>query len=239
MSTAVPERRHTHVFLAHNRRAHPCHIDTEVDMTGVVRDRAAGGASFVSYVILAAGRVMARRPDANVVVRGRIAPRVTPRAGVDVKLAVDTALRGRRIVATTVIRDAHLADLAGIQKEVARLRDLDVATAPEYAGVRLLHRLPVPLGRLLFGAAARRGRLGTVAVSSLGHRPVNAFFACGGPPVTLGVGRVRDIPAVRDGRVAVVPGMRLSLTFDHRVIDGAEAADILADLKRELEADAF
>jgi pyruvate/2-oxoglutarate dehydrogenase complex dihydrolipoamide acyltransferase (E2) component len=40
---------------------------------------------------------------------------------------------------------------------------------------------------------------------------------------------------VRDGALAVAPLMRLSLAFDHRVIDGAEAADVLTEIKDGLE----
>jgi pyruvate/2-oxoglutarate dehydrogenase complex dihydrolipoamide acyltransferase (E2) component len=38
-----------------------------------------------------------------------------------------------------------------------------------------------------------------------------------------------------DGKVVVAPMMRVALTFDHRVIDGAEAADVLTDLKQHME----
>jgi len=73
-------------------------------------------------------------------------------------------------------------------------------------------------------------------VTSLGHRPVIRFFSCGGTAVTIGIGRIRDLPVVRDGAVAIAPSMPLSLTFDHRVLDGALAADVLTDLKQTLEA---
>ncbi|MDI3256961.1 MAG: dihydrolipoamide acetyltransferase family protein [Kyrpidia sp.] len=51
----------------------------------------------------------------------------------------------------------------------------------------------------------------------------------------LGVGRITEKPVVRDGRVAVAPVMALSLSFDHRLIDGAEAQRYVNDVKRLLE----
>lgn len=51
----------------------------------------------------------------------------------------------------------------------------------------------------------------------------------------LGVGRIVDTPVVRDGEVAVRKVLHLSLTFDHRVLDGAEAALFLNDLIVHLE----
>ena len=43
----------------------------------------------------------------------------------------------------------------------------------------------------------------------------------------LGMGRVRDVPVVREGKVATRLVLPLSLTFDHQLIDGAEAARFL------------
>ncbi|WP_225859106.1 2-oxo acid dehydrogenase subunit E2 [Streptomyces albicerus] len=76
----------------------------------------------------------------------------------------------------------------------------------------------------------------TFAVASLGHRPVEAFRSVGGTTITLGLGATADRPAVRDGRVVVAPVLPLSLAFDRRVIDGAEAADVLAEIEEGLES---
>jgi pyruvate dehydrogenase E2 component (dihydrolipoamide acetyltransferase) len=52
----------------------------------------------------------------------------------------------------------------------------------------------------------------------------------------LGMGRIRDAPAIVDGAVALRKVMDLSLTFDHRILDGARAATFLADLRKLLES---
>jgi pyruvate/2-oxoglutarate dehydrogenase complex dihydrolipoamide acyltransferase (E2) component len=65
---------------------------------------------------------------------------------------------------------------------------------------------------------------------------VEAFRSVGGTTITLGLGATADRPAVRDGRVVVAPVLPLSLAFDHRVIDGAEAADVLAEIEEGLES---
>ena len=106
--------------------------------------------------------------------------------------------------------------------------------------MRLPHRLPWPFGpvAIRFGARPLRKRVttvGTLAVTSLGHRPVVGLHTMGGTTITLGVDRILERPVVREGAITVAPVMRLNVTFDHRVIDGAEAADILADIKAGLE----
>ncbi|MCO1582768.1 2-oxo acid dehydrogenase subunit E2 [Crossiella sp. SN42] len=196
--------------------------------------------SVVSYVAHAAGRVLAEHPAANAAIQGRLSPRVARFDGVHAKLTLDKELDGQRVVLAAVLPEVDTASLAQIQDLVERHRDTDPHTSPEFARLRKLHRVPPVLGRLLFRLAGRklaaRPRLaGTVAITSLGHLPVNGFHSVGGTTVTLGIGQVAERPMVRDGEVVVAPVMRLNLAFDHRVIDGAEAAEVLVGIKRRLE----
>jgi pyruvate dehydrogenase E2 component (dihydrolipoamide acetyltransferase) len=79
---------------------------------------------------------------------------------------------------------------------------------------------------------------GTFSISNLGMFGVEQFAAVINPPegAILAVGAVRDEPVVKDG--AVVPGQRLRMTLscDHRVVDGALGAQFLAVLKRLVES---
>jgi hypothetical protein len=152
----------------------------------------------------------------------------------------DKTMNGHRVVLSAVLPAVHEAGLDELQRWLESHRDADPATAPEFAGVRALHRMPRWLGGPAFRSRvrplARRAELfGTLAVTSLGHRPVDGFHSVGGTTVTLGVGRILDRPVARAGQVVVAPVMRLNLAFDHRVIDGAEAADVLADIRNGLE----
>lgn len=242
ISAFPPERRHTLYLCDEIRRTAPVFLDTEVDMSGVRGNRAAAARrlSIVTYVLHAAGRTLADRPRTNAAIRGRLRPRIACYPAVSGKLTLDKTLGGRRVVLATVVPGIDHASLETIQDQVDRFRDGDADTMPEFAGVRALHRLPTPLGRALFrlgtGSLRRRPELmGTVAVTSLGHRAVDGFHSVGGTAITLGVGRIVDRPVVREGEVAVAPVMRLSLAFDHRVVDGAEAADVLTEIKDRLE----
>jgi pyruvate dehydrogenase E2 component (dihydrolipoamide acetyltransferase) len=77
---------------------------------------------------------------------------------------------------------------------------------------------------------------GTFTISNLGAFGADAFTPIVNPPqcAILGVGRIVDKPAVVDGQVAVCPTMWLSLTFDHRIVDGAPAAGFLQALAERL-----
>jgi pyruvate/2-oxoglutarate dehydrogenase complex dihydrolipoamide acyltransferase (E2) component len=245
VSPVAPERRPTLRFLEEIRPIAPVFLDTEVDMTRVQAHRAAARErgmrySTISYVLHAAARVLAEHPEANAAIRGRIRPTVARYPSVNGKITLDKTVGGRRVVRSAVLPDLQQAELDAVQAEVDRFRTGDVETMPEFAPARLLQRLPWPLGQLAFRLgvrplARRHVAVGTFAVTSLGHRPVDGFHSVGGTTITLGLGRTADRPVVRDGALAVAPVMRLSLTFDHRVVDGAEAADVLAEIKDAVE----
>jgi pyruvate dehydrogenase E2 component (dihydrolipoamide acetyltransferase) len=83
---------------------------------------------------------------------------------------------------------------------------------------------------------------GTFTVTNLGMYEIDAFTPILNPPeaAILGVGRVHRRPAAAgeaagDHRIEVRPVMTLSLTFDHRVADGAPAAQFLQRVKHVLE----
>jgi pyruvate/2-oxoglutarate dehydrogenase complex dihydrolipoamide acyltransferase (E2) component len=239
------QRWHTLAFLEEVRSVSPVFLSADVDMTRVTGHRAAMLAqgrrySLVTYVLYAGARVVHEHPEANSALVGRVRPRVVRSPSAHGKLTLDKTLNGQRIVLTAVLPDLQRASLDEIQQMVDKYRALDPAVAAQFAPVRALHKLPRALGRLAFRAAARSASrrtsvFGTFAVTSLGHGVVDDFYSVGGTTVTLGVGRCTDRPVVRGGQIQVAQVLRLSLTFDHRVIDGAEAADVLGDLVARLE----
>ncbi len=116
---------------------------------------------------------------------------------------------------TPVVRDADRKGLAQIAAETrdlaGRARDGNLDPS-EYAG-------------------------STFTTSNLGMFGISEFTAIINPPnaCILAIGGIRDVPVVKDG--AVVPGqvMTLTLSCDHRVVDGATGAEFLADVKAMLE----
>ncbi|MFD6076319.1 dihydrolipoamide acetyltransferase family protein [Streptomyces hydrogenans] len=125
------------------------------------------------------------------------------------------AAQSARGLTVPVVRDAHLRDTAGLAAELARLT-----------------------------AAARAGTLtpaevtgGTFTLNNYG-----VFGVDGSTPILnhpeaamLGVGRIAEKPWVHEGRLAVRRTVQLSLTFDHRVCDGAEAAGFLRHVADRVE----
>ncbi|MHB1162747.1 MAG: dihydrolipoamide acetyltransferase family protein, partial [Chloroflexota bacterium] len=91
---------------------------------------------------------------------------------------------------------------------------------------------------------ARAGRLtlpdlegGTFTLSNLGMFGIDQFQAIVNPPqaAILAVGRIKDRVVPVDGQVGVKPTMFMTLSVDHRVMDGAEGAKFLARIVELLE----
>ena len=130
---------------------------------------------------------------------------------VDISVAVSIADG----LVTPVVRDADKLSVLGISRSV---RDL--------AGRAKAKKL-----------APEEMSDGTFSISNLGMFGIDSFSAVINPPegAILAVGQVRDEPVVRDGQVVAGKRMSMTLSCDHRVIDGAVGARFLAALRALLE----
>ncbi|HET8910359.1 MAG TPA: dihydrolipoamide acetyltransferase family protein [Ktedonobacteraceae bacterium] len=164
--------------------------------------------SFNDLIIRAAARAMARHPKINV---SFAEDRILQKKQVHIGVAV--ALEQGLIV--PVLRNADQRGILDIARESQRLVE-----------------------------AARTGKLrpeefsgGTFTVSNLGMFDVESFTAVINPPESaiLAIGSITPTPAVVDGQVVVRDRMKVTLSSDHRAIDGALAARFLQEIKRLLE----
>jgi pyruvate dehydrogenase E2 component (dihydrolipoamide acetyltransferase) len=82
---------------------------------------------------------------------------------------------------------------------------------------------------------------GTFTISNLGMFGIEQFVAVLNPPqaAILAVGATLDTPVAREGAVTVRPMMSMTLTVDHRAVDGAEGADFLRTVKQFVEEPAL
>jgi pyruvate dehydrogenase E2 component (dihydrolipoamide acetyltransferase) len=139
---------------------------------------------------------------------------IVPSADIHIGVAVDTPAG----LVVPVIRDA---DRLTLDQLATRLQDL-----AERARSRKLR--------------AEEMEGGTFTVTNLGMYGIDAFTPIINLPecAILGIGRVVTEPAVHDGQIVPRQFVTLSLTFDHRAVDGAPAARFLNDVRLRLETDA-
>lgn len=149
---------------------------------------------------------------------------------------INASLVGEEIVTWGAV-DIGLAVALDEGLIVPVIRDAGRLTLPEIARARL---------DLI--AKARSGRLsreetegGTFTLSNFGSYGGDFETPILNPPQSalLGIGRIADEPAVRDGQIVIRPTMTISMTFDHRLIDGAVAGRFRARLRDLLERPAL
>ncbi|RKH13746.1 pyruvate dehydrogenase complex dihydrolipoamide acetyltransferase [Corallococcus sp. CA053C] len=189
------------------------YLTVEVEMEAAVKIREEAKAldvkvSVNDIIVKAAAIALRRSPKMNVSLQG---DQVLHYGTVDVGIAV--AIEDGLI--TPVIRDA---DLKGLQTISAESRDM-----AERARKRALK------------PAEYTG--GSLTVSNLGMYGIDQFIAVINPPQSaiLAVGAVAEKAVARDGQVVVRKVMTVTLSGDHRVIDGATGAEYLRELKGLLE----
>jgi pyruvate dehydrogenase E2 component (dihydrolipoamide acetyltransferase) len=161
------------------------------------------------FIIKACALALQEVPDANAVWAGDRILRLTP-SDVAVAVAVDGGLF------TPVLQDAHQKSLSALSQEMKDLatRARDRKLAPhEYVG-------------------------GSFAISNLGMYGIETFDAVINPPhgAILAVGAGVTQPVVQDdGTLGTATVMSMTLSVDHRVIDGALGAELLAAIVGHLE----
>ena len=190
-------------------------VTTETNVTeammlrrGLSRQQDQGSISPLHLVIKAAARGLKQHPRLNALeVDGQV--QLMDEINIGVAVSLDEGL------ITPVIRDADtkgLWELATEGRELAEKTREGRAKPQDVTG-------------------------GTFTITNLGAYEIDAFTPIINPPqvAILGVGRVVEKPVIQDGQLAKGSTMYLSLTFDHRVVDGAPASEYLQTVKRLLE----
>ncbi|MDR4949522.1 dihydrolipoamide acetyltransferase family protein [Neobacillus cucumis] len=193
-------------------------LTTDVDMTKVkelratllpiVEKQTGLRLSYTEVLIKASAAALERHPEVNASIEG---DEIVEHGHVHIGLAV--AVPGGLMV--PVIKDVPakgLAQLTQDAKEIGK-RARDNKLLPDQ----------------LKGS--------TFTISNLGMYAIDAFTPIINQPETaiLGVGRIQDKPVAVNGALEIRPMMTLSLSFDHRAVDGAPAAAFLTELKQILE----
>ena len=161
------------------------------------------------------------------------------------RLVASALIRHRPINAYFVDGNLHRFTAANVGLAVAAPAGLIVPVIRD-ADRKSVQQIAVDRADLV--SRARDGKLqladlegGTFTISNLGMYGIDQFVAVLNPPqvAILAVGSIEDRVAAIDGEFAIVPTMTMTLTCDHRAIDGSEGAEFLRDVKAFVEAPAL
>jgi pyruvate dehydrogenase E2 component (dihydrolipoamide acetyltransferase) len=157
------------------------------------------------------------------------------------RLVATALVRHRPVNAQFVDGAIHRYPAANVGIAVATPNGLVVPVIRE-ADRRSVQQIAVARADLV--ARARDGKLqladlegGTFTISNLGMYGVEQFVAVLNPPqvAILAVGSIEDRPLVVDGELLVLPALTMTITCDHRAIDGSEGAEFLSTVKSYVE----
>lgn len=188
-------------------------LHTEADVTELVALReklkAQMPLTYTDLIVRACALALRQHPRLNATLEGETI-RMLPQVNIGLAVALDDGL----IVPVIHRADQRaLSDLAQTRMRLAERARTNQLSKEEISG-------------------------GTFTITNLGNYEIDAFTPIINPPeaAILGVGRVVEKVTIHQGKIAQRAMLTLSLTFDHRLVDGAPAAAFLQAVKRLLEA---
>lgn len=198
------------------REAPHFYVAVEIDMTAAMTLRrdindelpASSRVSVNDLIVKASALAIGKHPKFNSFYRGDYL-QMNPSINVGIAIALESGLI---VPGIPECENKTLAQIAAASRDLIDRANNGRLQAEEYTGT-------------------------TYSVSNLGMFDVDSFTAIIFPPhaAILAVGAVKEQPVARDGQLAIAEIMKATLSVDHRVADGAEAAQFLMEIKRLLE----
>ena len=198
------------------REAPHFYVAADIDMTAAMALRrdindelpAASRVSVNDLIVKASALAIGKHPKFNSFYRGDYL-QMNPSINVGIAIALESGLI---VPGIPECEKKTLAQIAAASRDLIDRANNGRLQAEEYTGT-------------------------TYSVSNLGMFDVDSFTAIIFPPhaAILAVGAVKEQPVARDGQLAIAEIMKATLSVDHRVADGAEAAQFLMEVKRLLE----
>ena len=198
------------------REAPHFYVAVDIDMTAAMALRrdvndelpSSSRVSVNDLIVKASALAIGKHPKFNSFFRGDHL-QMNPSINVGIAIALESGLI---VPGIPECENKTLAQIAAASRDLIDRANNGTLQAEEYAGT-------------------------TYSVSNLGMFDVDSFTAIIFPPhaAILAVGAVKEQPVARDGQLAIAEIMKATLSVDHRVADGAEAAQFLMEIKRLLE----
>ncbi len=198
------------------REAPHFYVAADIDMTAAMALRrevndelpAASRVSVNDLIVKASALAIGKYPKFNSFFRGDHL-QMNPSVNVGIAIALESGLI---VPGIPQCESKSLTQIAAASRDLVDRANNGTLQAEEYTGT-------------------------TYSVSNLGMFDVDSFTAIIFPPhaAILAVGAVKEQPVARNGQLAIAEIMKATLSVDHRVADGAEAAQFLMEIKRLLE----
>lgn len=206
------------------------------------RQRGIAVPTYVAFVLAAIGRVIRDHPIFNSYLRTFPPKRLIIYQNIDITFTVEKQCGDEAMVILGKVRDADRRSLEEISEIIQQYGERNCEDLEEFKTLNQFYsRLPALFRRLFFELLVKpfpervRRVGGTVAFTSVGKLGVSFTAPLSMRSALFSLGEIAERPLCRQGNVVARPTAYLTLTYDHRIADGATAARLLNDLKCYLE----
>jgi len=184
------------------------YLQAEIEMEAITKLKEEQKFSYTDFILRASAKALSDFPLMNAIIIGE-------EAKIYKKINIGLAILGKKGLLVPVIRNLEKKSLAQISQERISLKEKaeqDKLSPDDLRG-------------------------GTFTISNLGVLGVDNFAAIINPPEVgiLALGKIKEIPVVAEGKIQIKKVMRVTLSADHRLIDGAYSAQFLNRIKEILE----
>lgn len=239
------QREHTWGFLKYARQFSPILISTEVDLSKIQKlfkscQNNICKVGYTSMVVKSAADSINQSGIGNLSIRQYPTKRIITFKSLSAKVTVEREVDGIPVVFPGLIENVDQLTVLEIEQILRYYSETPIGEIPLFKKILRMDRYPAFIRNIWIKTTALRTEglhklLGSFTVTSLGKYGIDVFFPLIASTITLGVGAVKDRPVVKTGKIVIHPVITLNLIFDHRVVDGANAARLLEMIRKRLE----
>lgn len=225
----------------------------EVDVTNARRyiaeeKRKGKNISFNSWLIKCVSIAVERAPDIHAIRKGRTKKVIFE--DVDISIMVEREVHGKKVPLPYVIRSTQKKGITEISQEIQRAQTQSISDeGNNVLGkkknanlMKFYYRLPgwvrgMVWRRIVNDPFLTKRNMGTVMITSIGMigKVDGWILPFSVHPLSVAVGSIIEKPGIVDGRIEVREYLRMTVSVDHDVIDGAPAVRALSKLTKMME----
>ena len=201
--------------------------------------------TYTSVLLKIVAHVQKKYPIMNAILaRDIIRKKIFLPESVDISIAMEKKHKGETVVLIPVIRAVDEKSIEEISSEIKHLSQLPFDEMPNIKLTKLFNIDPDFLKYLKLKLICQSAYLynfffGSIGSTNLGKYGITHFYPHWINATVFAIGTIEEKPVVRDGQITIAPMLHMNLTFNHRILDGTTASEILAEAKNTVEDNNF
>jgi len=232
-------------FIHLASRINPPFICIEADARWLMKFCSQRRLTYTSVLLKIIAEVQKKYPLMNAILaRDIIRKKIFLPDSVDITIAMEKRYQGEKFVAIPTIRSVNTKSIETIASEINHLSGLPYEDMPEIKPVIDFHKFPDFLKYWLLKLICQNAKVynfffGTIGFTNLGKYGVTHFYPLWIHATVFGIGTIEEKPVVRNGQIIAAPMLHITIAFNHRILDGSMASEILAEMKRIIEDEKY